>query len=703
VSEWILPRGGEQTTDELLVITRGPPWFATSSGIELDPEKVAAGMEKERESLKRFCIGQPATRADMEADRQRCKEDGTSFTLVNSGWVLTQKDSGLVKARFVATEVAYAKATFPVFTSSPTVISQRFLMSQALKENQPIIVGDVATAFLHAPLPHGQTTYVKVPACEYGTWPGGYIKLQQALYGLRAAPKAFQDHFAALLQRCGWYRFQVEPQLYRHAEMNALLSVYADDLLITAPEQHLQAVRQSLEGCVAIKWGDEFNSETWTKYLGLEWRRVGATLQCRPRPDYFQELFDHYGLGSGGRKPTTPLAPTTSELLQDEPESASLSEEAHCAFRRAIGKLMWVLPSRPDLCFSVKELARVASQPCEQDRQQLVHLLRYIRSTIDNVLQFVFDPEAGPDTVSVNTDASWASSRNGRSTTGAILSLQGIILTAFSRTQTSIALSSAEAELVAVSTALSEAILVGHILEELQRRPQIVVKTDATAAMGLMQKRGPGRLRHLQIRHLWVQDLVASGLVKCRHISSTANTADILTKALAGPRFQTLRAQLGVVSLAQVQKQEEPEETHSIAELNMVSTMPSRFLSNAGFASAINAGLAPAVSQLLRPQNIPISSSSSIWSALWQLAKYSPELKEFAKVCKELVRYERAGVAKEDREVKKRDKRLKQIIEAECCPACLEQCPGWEHSFEEQVQLLEAAKQTGRHIHHSVF
>jgi hypothetical protein len=190
--------------------------------------------------------------------------------------------------------------------------------------------------------------------------------------------------------------------------------------------------------------------------------------------------------------------------------------------------------------------------------------------------------------------------------------------------------------------------------------------------------------------------------VKCRHISSTANTADILTKALAGPRFQTLRAQLGVVSLAQVQKQEEPEETHSIAELNMVSTMPSRF-SNAGFASAINAGLAPAVSQFLRPQNIPISSSSSIWSALWQLAKYSPELKEFAKVCKELVRYERAGVAKEDREVKKRDKRLKQIIEAECCPACLEQCPGWEHSFEEQVQLLEAAKQTGRHIHHSVF
>jgi hypothetical protein len=401
--------------------------------------------------------------------------------------------------------------------------------------------------------------------------------------------------------------------------------------------------------------------------------------------------------------PTTPLAPTTSELLQDEPESALLSEEAHCAFRRAIGKLMWVLPSRPDLCFPVKELARVASQPCEQDRQQLVHLLRYIRSTIDNVLQFVFDPKAGPDTVSVNTDASWASSRNGRSTIGAVISLQGITLAAFSRTQTSIALSSAEAELVAVSTALSEAILVGHILEELQRRPQIVVKTDATAAIGLMQKRGPGRLRRLQIRHLWVQDLVASGLVKCQHISSTANTADILTKALAGPRFQTLRAQLGVVSLAQVQKQEELEDTHSCtAELNVVTTMPSCVLSP-------NAGLAPATSQLLhfRP-SVTSMSSSSIWSsALWQFIKHSSELKEFARLCKELVTYERAGVAQEDREIRRRRKegsrRLRQIIETECCPACLEQCPGWEHSFEEQVQLLEAAKQTGRHIHHSVF
>ncbi len=165
-------------------------------------------------------------------------------------------------------------------------------MASALHHDWPMGMGDVGTAFLHAPLPSNQVVYVKVPKMEETEWPGGYIRLRQALYGLRNSPKLFQHYLANSLSKTGWKRHRSELQLFLH-QSGAMLSIYADDLLYSGPQSAIAQIQASIERHVLVKCGPFFNLE-WTKYLGLMWRRQHSVLQCKPKASYFDDLLQLY-------------------------------------------------------------------------------------------------------------------------------------------------------------------------------------------------------------------------------------------------------------------------------------------------------------------------------------------------------------------------------------------------------------------------
>ena len=71
------------------------------------------------------------------------------------------------------------------------------------------------------------------------------------------------------------------------------------------------------------------------------------------------------------------------------------------------------------------------------------------------------------------------------------------------------------------------------------------VLSDATAAaIAMAKRRGPGRVRHLEIKQLWIQEVVGAGLVTLRHLPSAENPADLLTKPMSGDRHLKLRRKL---------------------------------------------------------------------------------------------------------------------------------------------------------------
>ena len=84
----------------------------------------------------------------------------------------------------------------------------------------------------------------------------------------------------------------------------------------------------------------------------------------------------------------------------------------------------------------------------------------------------------------------------------------------------------------------------------------LVVLTDATAAIGICRRRGLGKVRHLAVADLWVQDKVKAGDFVLEKVAGSDNPADMLTKHVDAPtrtkhlKSLGLRLETGRSSLA---------------------------------------------------------------------------------------------------------------------------------------------------------
>ena len=226
--------------------------------------------------------------------------------------------------------------------------------------------------------------------------------------------------------------------------------------------------------------------------------------------------------GSTGSRPETDVL----ELL---------SKEEHTLYRTVVGKLLYIATERPDMQYAVKERSRSLSAPTQEDLKELKKLARYLAGTMDTVLQLNVSTGNTMGSVIVKgcSDSDWAKNRDDRrSTTGGVIFVWDCPMLHFARTQPCVALASAEAELYALSTVIMECKGVASFLEELGEYPIIEGHCDATATIAIASRLGLAKLKHIEIRHLWLQDEVREGRLVLHKIPSADNPADILTKIL---------------------------------------------------------------------------------------------------------------------------------------------------------------------------
>ena len=72
------------------------------------------------------------------------------------------------------------------------------------------------------------------------------------------------------------------------------------------------------------------------------------------------------------------------------------------------------------------------------------------------------------------------------------------------------------------------------VLADLGCKVRLVVCTDSSAAKGMASRRGLGKVRHVEVNQLWVQEKVGSGEVELRKVEGSKNIADALTKHVDG-------------------------------------------------------------------------------------------------------------------------------------------------------------------------
>ena len=119
----------------------------------------------------------------------------------------------------------------------------------------------------------------------------------------------------------------------------------------------------------------------------------------------------------------------------------------------------------------------------------------------------------------------------------------------WAKTQTTVSLSSGEAELHGICAGTAQALGLQSIARDLGFHYKVRVHSDATAAIGIARRRGMGKIRHLDCSDLWIQERVRTGAIELVNFAGDQNPADaftkyvdkgILTKAMAAISMQAL-------------------------------------------------------------------------------------------------------------------------------------------------------------------
>jgi hypothetical protein len=195
----------------------------------------------------------------------------------------------------------------------------------------------------------------------------------------------------------------------------------------------------------------------------------------------------------------------------------------------------------------VSQLSRFLATPTKEAWKAALRVLRYLRGTIG--LKLTFERQEEQLKVIAFTDADFAADKSRRSRTGYVIIICNAAVTFYCKLQTSVTLSTCEAELVALSAAIQSILWIRRLLDDLglsQTEPTIVYEDNAAALSLAVDYRFSNRTKHVDIKGMFIHEHITSGEVAPIKIASTDNMADIFTKSLARILFAKHRAALGL-------------------------------------------------------------------------------------------------------------------------------------------------------------
>lgn len=255
---------------------------------------------------------------------------------------------------------------------------------------------------------------------------------------------------------------------------------------------------------------------------------------------YIRELLDRFGMTEA--KPVACPMDVNIRL-----QKAEKCNEDEFPYRELVGSLMYLATStRPDIANVVSQLSQFLNCHDKTHWDAGKRVLRYLKKTINFGLIFrnTNEPLFG------FTDADWGNCPNDRkSYTGYCFILSGSAITWESRKQCTVALSSTEAEYMALSDATKECIYLSKLFSELwdNNIKQVRILTDNRGSIKLAEN--PvfhKRTKHIDIKHHFIRDALKNEQIDVDFIPTENMGADILTKALPSAKHYKCLKILGI-------------------------------------------------------------------------------------------------------------------------------------------------------------
>ena len=528
--------------------------YAVNEEAEVDFEEESDGVEcaYDAEELKKA----RREETDFMAKRLNMFEFGTrEEALEKSGgklptttrWVDTKKandDGGMfVRSRLVGRDFKPRREgpRDDLFASMPPLEAKKVLFRMTAGdrgrrrrnglEEVKLLFVDVRKAHLNSEC--DEEVWVELPE-EFHEW-GRFARLKRWLYGMRKAAAKWEEDYAKKLEEVGFRRGVGSPTVFFNAETEVRLVVHGDDFTFAGVRRELEKLSATMQEWYEVKVrgimgsGEDEKKEMTILGRQLRWTVNGIEYEADGR--HREDLMEMEGLmeDSKGVKSASTKEKETGGW--DDNDEEELDPEGGKQYRARAAKLNYLGLDRSDLQYATKEICTHMSKPTTGAKMKIKRAVRYLvwaPRVVWRMEEWADDDEVK---IEVKVDSDWAKAKNRKSTSGGMVVVGRVGVKHWSRSQKARALSSGEAEYYALATGCMEALGVQSLMNDMGWNVEVVVVwTDSNVAKSVACRSGLGKMRHVELKYLWVQELVKTGRIMVRKERGEANVADHLTK-----------------------------------------------------------------------------------------------------------------------------------------------------------------------------
>jgi hypothetical protein len=529
--EWQEPGEEEQGAD--LVDGR--------TGEILDPKEVRAARSEELAELER--------RVYVKTDLRECWEK-TGRGPIGVRWVDVHKGGGVYRSRLVAKDFRPKSKVGDIeglYASMPPLELVKLLVARAATESKrgrtrKIMLIDIGKAHLYAPVEGN----VYVDLAPEKSEEGKCARLLYTLYGMRTAASSWEKEYTGTLEGEEFLVGRASACTFYHAGRDIRIAVHGDDFVIEGEEPDLRWVEQVLRRKYPVKMrgilGPDPQDDKELSILNRKicWKQDEVTFQADGK--HVEKMLEDMNM----QECKASSIPGVKEAIQDN-DDEELGWQDSRTFRSVVARANYLAQDRPDIRFSVKELCRCMSKPSQRAWKGLKKLCRYLKGHPEVVQTMPIGTGACPR-LDIYVDSDWAGCQTTRkSTNGGAVMWGGTCLKTWSTTQTVVAMSSGEAEYYAAVKGCAEGLAIKSMCKDLGIELDVRLWTDSTACKGICNRAGIGKLKHIDVQLLWLQDAVRKGRVELVKVRGDVNPADLMTKHLDRTTAEKHLVRLGFI------------------------------------------------------------------------------------------------------------------------------------------------------------